>query len=431
MKNGLDEQYIDLLTDILENGVEKNTRNGKVLSVFGRTIRYKFKDGKFPLLTTKKMAWKSICTELLWFLRGDTNIKYLVDNDCHIWDGDAYIKGSGATSGTNGLVIQDSAGVNIYTFRNDGQAISTIRNAQTEASLRFTQVTANNNAGTSIPIIWYENTAASQRGVINGVWDSSNRAGFNFIHGQGTTGVSILLNNPSNQLVGGSTFTINETFNPTSGTAFRVFANIAPTINQTGGANGITYGLSVNPTLTAAADWRSITWTNNSGWGLYGQGTANNYINGGLFIGTTTTSTYKLDIVGNARVNGVSRLGSAVATNGATTIEQIYVGDQVLGVISARQGSGALLLGYGAKAKSGADGYISTFDNFSARRALLDINQGYFDFVNTAAVNTAIGSDLTPTILMRLNTTGNLLIGSTTDSSLFVRYLKNVILSSC
>ena len=90
MKNGLDEQYIDLLKDILENGVKKNTRNGEVLSVFGRTIRYKFKDGKFPLLTTKKMAWKSIVTELLWFLRGDTNIKYLVDNGCHIWDGDCY-----------------------------------------------------------------------------------------------------------------------------------------------------------------------------------------------------------------------------------------------------------------------------------------------------------------------------------------------------
>ena len=90
MKNGLDEQYIDLLKDILENGIEKNTRNGKVLSVFGRTMRYKFKDGKFPLLTTKKMAWKSIVIELLWFLRGDTNIKFLLDNDCHIWDGDAY-----------------------------------------------------------------------------------------------------------------------------------------------------------------------------------------------------------------------------------------------------------------------------------------------------------------------------------------------------
>jgi thymidylate synthase len=90
MTNGLDEQYIDLLKDILENGVEKDTRNGKVLSVFGRTIRYKFKDGKFPLLTTKKMYFKGIVTELLWFLRGDTNIKYLVDNNCHIWNGDAY-----------------------------------------------------------------------------------------------------------------------------------------------------------------------------------------------------------------------------------------------------------------------------------------------------------------------------------------------------
>ena len=90
MKNGLDEQYIDLLKDVLENGAEKNTRNGKVLSVFGRTIKFNFKDGKFPLLTTKKMYFKGIVTELLWFLRGDTNIKYLVDNDCHIWDGDAY-----------------------------------------------------------------------------------------------------------------------------------------------------------------------------------------------------------------------------------------------------------------------------------------------------------------------------------------------------
>jgi thymidylate synthase len=90
MKNGLDEQYIDLLKDILNNGVEKNTRNGKTLSVFGRSIRYKFKDGKFPLLTTKKMAFKTMVVELLWFLRGDTNIKFLLDYDCHIWDGDCF-----------------------------------------------------------------------------------------------------------------------------------------------------------------------------------------------------------------------------------------------------------------------------------------------------------------------------------------------------
>ena len=88
--NNLDKQYTDLLQDILDNGVTKKDRTGTgTISVFGRQIRHKMSDG-FPLLTTKKMAWKTMVTELLWFLRGDTNIKYLVDNDCHIWDGDCY-----------------------------------------------------------------------------------------------------------------------------------------------------------------------------------------------------------------------------------------------------------------------------------------------------------------------------------------------------
>jgi thymidylate synthase len=88
--NNIDKQYQALLQDILDNGVTKQDRTGTgTISVFGRQIRHKMSDG-FPLLTTKKMYMKGIVTELLWFLRGDTNIKYLVDNDCHIWDGDAY-----------------------------------------------------------------------------------------------------------------------------------------------------------------------------------------------------------------------------------------------------------------------------------------------------------------------------------------------------
>ena len=88
--NSLDLQYQNLLQDILDNGTVKGDRTGTgTRSVFGRQIRHKMSEG-FPLLTTKKMAWKQIVTELLWFLRGDTNIKYLIDNNCHIWDGDAY-----------------------------------------------------------------------------------------------------------------------------------------------------------------------------------------------------------------------------------------------------------------------------------------------------------------------------------------------------
>ena len=88
--NKLDKQYQQLLQSILDYGVEKKDRTGTgTKSIFGYTIRHKMSEG-FPLLTTKKMAWKTMVTELLWFLRGDTNIKFLVDNNCHIWDGDAY-----------------------------------------------------------------------------------------------------------------------------------------------------------------------------------------------------------------------------------------------------------------------------------------------------------------------------------------------------
>ncbi|CAB4138585.1 ThyA Thymidylate synthase [uncultured Caudovirales phage] len=88
--NKLDKQYTDLLQDILDNGITKQDRTGTgTVSVFGRQIRHKMSEG-FPLLTTKKMAWKTMVVELLWFLRGDTNVKFLVDNGCNIWNGDAY-----------------------------------------------------------------------------------------------------------------------------------------------------------------------------------------------------------------------------------------------------------------------------------------------------------------------------------------------------
>jgi len=96
--NNIDRQYKELLDHILHFGIDKADRTGTgTKSIFGWQIRHNMKEG-FPLLTTKKMAWKTMVTELLWFLRGDTNIKFLVDNGCHIWDGDAhknYLKWAG------------------------------------------------------------------------------------------------------------------------------------------------------------------------------------------------------------------------------------------------------------------------------------------------------------------------------------------------
>ena len=88
-KNDVDEQYINLVKSIIANGEVKDTRAGKTRSLFGEQLRFNLKDG-LPMLTTKKMFSKGVIHELLWFLKGDTNIKYLVDNGVHIWDDDAY-----------------------------------------------------------------------------------------------------------------------------------------------------------------------------------------------------------------------------------------------------------------------------------------------------------------------------------------------------
>lgn len=87
--NKVDRQYLDIAQDILDNGYKKQTRAGEVLSVFDRTMRFDLKEG-LPLLTTKKVFTKGCIYELLWFLSGDTNIKFLVDHNVNIWTDDAY-----------------------------------------------------------------------------------------------------------------------------------------------------------------------------------------------------------------------------------------------------------------------------------------------------------------------------------------------------
>lgn len=79
-------QYLNLLENILENGFWEEGRNGKTKSIFGASMRFSLKNGKIPILTTKKTAWKTCLKELLWFIRGETDNKILKEQGVHIWD---------------------------------------------------------------------------------------------------------------------------------------------------------------------------------------------------------------------------------------------------------------------------------------------------------------------------------------------------------
>ena len=84
-----EEQYLQLIRDILENGHDHCGRNGHTKSLFGNMMRFSLKDGTIPLLTTKKVAWKTCFKELIWFIRGCTDNKDLQKQNVHIWDGNS------------------------------------------------------------------------------------------------------------------------------------------------------------------------------------------------------------------------------------------------------------------------------------------------------------------------------------------------------
>jgi len=87
--NKEEEQYLNLIKEILDRGTWEDGRNGRTKSIFGHSMRFSLANGKIPILTTKKTAWKTCLKELLWFIRGETDNKLLQDQGVHIWDGNS------------------------------------------------------------------------------------------------------------------------------------------------------------------------------------------------------------------------------------------------------------------------------------------------------------------------------------------------------
>jgi thymidylate synthase len=101
-ENKEEVQYLDLIREIMNDGFDERGRNGDTLSVFGRSMRFSLKDEQIPILTTKKVSWKTCVKELLWFIRGETDAKKLQKDGVHIWDANSSRK------------FLDSRGLNLY-----------------------------------------------------------------------------------------------------------------------------------------------------------------------------------------------------------------------------------------------------------------------------------------------------------------------------
>ena len=221
--------------------------------------------------------------------------------------GDTLLKGSGNTSATTALLVENSDGTDLLRVRNDG-AILITPVGESPYFAGFTGTTQFGGAQRTMGFVW---NGGINRPTPSFYFTASSTIGW--ASGDG------------NFILTGFTF------NPTSGTGTLNTHIISPVINQTGGANGITRGLYVNPTLTAAADWRSIEWSNNTGWGLYGAGSANSYFGGRVGVqstsltdvnfriaGTLSGSTGPLAVIADGTISSTSTVGGYFFTTART-----------------------------------------------------------------------------------------------------------------
>jgi hypothetical protein len=207
--------------------------------------------------------------------------------------GDSFLRGSGNTTATTAFTLQNSDATNILRINNAGQAIFGTNPQSIGVRLETDGIF---RAWSQLEVGQFGTLAITTTQLTKGA------SGSDFYEFRNSS--SITAPNGTYYFL-----QLTNSFTPTSGIAVVNGLNINFTINQTGGANGITRGIRIAPTLTSAADWRSIEWSNNTGWGLYGAGTALNYLGGTLGIKTTSPyapSTFSLDVNGGLLVKNTA-----------------------------------------------------------------------------------------------------------------------------
>lgn len=325
---------VDVFTNVLAGGVtlgkySSSTTAYKILSASTGYI-YNQTAGDISILNdvgTGKInfsAGGNTTAQTTLFSTGNLGLGTTTDNGQRLQViGDTLLRGSGSTAATTALTVQNSTPVNLFNVNNAGGVF--FGNSNGVGLLTISSTTAELSLSNNIKIGSGNGTTYAIGGRSLILQGSDLFGNFYSIYLRGGSAVI-------GSGVQGGVSTNNLSFSPTSGTAIYNTFNIESTINQQGGANGITRGLYINPTLTSAADWRSIEWTNNSGWGLYGSGTAPSYFNGNVQIGNTTaiSNLYKLQLTGRQYILHTSTYSGAgvqsFVTSKNVTINQTISG---------------------------------------------------------------------------------------------------------
>jgi hypothetical protein len=268
--------------------------------------------------------------------------------------GDTLLKGSGNGSTTYALTVQSADGTQLARFQNGGVTEFNILNPNS--------ISLNSNGSISSPTSIFMQV------------------------GQGGTDARLTIRRAGNLttqtgnvdwLAINTSIDTTRSFAPTSGTATMSMIRADIIVNQTGGANGITRGLYVNPTLTAAADWRSIEWSNNTGWGLYGAGTAPNLLNGNLGIGSTSLTATNLYIGKNITGANISN-GVAVINNvNSDVISRARIFFSEVGTVAAAFNLLELNHFYAVQGTFGAGSSVTNQFGFRAHSTLTGATNNY------------------------------------------------------